>query len=57
MNGFATDLELTTEGAAPEWVHLIPPGRFTARDGRVFDNTDPDAIIEAFGHNGADLPV
>ena len=57
MNGFATDLELTAEGAAPEWVHLIPPGRFTARDGRVFDNTDPDAIIEAFGRNGADLPV
>lgn len=57
MSGFATDLELTAEGAAPEWVHLIPPGRFTARDGRVFDNTDPGAIIEAFDRNGADLPV
>ncbi|MDF3607990.1 hypothetical protein PE067_18775 [Paracoccus sp. DMF-8] len=41
---FATDLALTAEGQAPEWVHLLPLGRFVARDGRVFDNSDPDGL-------------
>lgn len=57
MNALATDLELTAEGGAPEWGHLIPSGRFTARDGRVFDNAAPEGIIEAFAQSAVDLPV
>lgn len=33
---------------APEWVELIPAGKFSAVDGRgPFENTDPDSIIAA----------
>jgi phage I-like protein len=54
---FAVDLALTAEGQAPEWVHLLPLGRFAARDGRVFDNSDPDALIATFGARAVDLPI
>lgn len=53
----AIDLALNAEGDAPEWVHLLPAGRFTARDGRSFDNSDPDALIEIFASRGVDLPI
>lgn len=33
---------------APEWIELIPAGRFSAVDGRgPFENSDPDAIVAA----------
>lgn len=42
---------------APEWVHLVPMGQITARDGRRFVNDAPQAVIEAFEANGIDLPI
>lgn len=65
MTGKATftatcDRELTpanTSGQAPEWVHLIPLGEMVGRDGRVFKLTNPQALLDSFTHNGADLPV
>lgn len=54
---FAVDLALTAEGHAPEWVHLLPLGRFVARDGRVFDNSNPDGLIATFGSRAVDLPI
>lgn len=54
---FTRELALNAETGAPEWVHLIPAGRFTARDGRVFDNSDPAAIIANFRHRAVDLPI
>lgn len=51
------DRALPPEGGAPEWVHLLPEGRITGRDGRVFDVADPGALVLAFAANGADLPV
>ncbi len=42
---------------APEWVHLVPAGQITARDGRSFVNSVPEAVIEAFEANGIDLPI
>ncbi len=42
---------------APEWVHLFPPGRFAARDGRAFELADPGAVILAFQGAGVDLPI
>lgn len=53
---FATCDQDLTEGA-PEWVHLMPPGRIRGRDGREFVLDDPQAVIAAFAGNGADLPV
>ncbi len=54
---FAPDLALTAEGQAPEWVHLLPAGRFGARDGRIFDNADPDGLIATFRDRAVDLPI
>lgn len=45
------------DGGAPEWVHLLPPGRTTGRDGRVFDVVDPAALILDFEARGVSLPI
>lgn len=39
------------------WVHLIPSGSFSGRDGRGPYILDADAVLSAFDSNGADLPV
>mgnify|MGYP003631834725 FL=1 len=51
------DAALPKDGEAPEWVHLLPNGHMTARDGRQFDLGDPAAVILAFETHGADLPI
>lgn len=50
------DRELA-QGAAPEWVHLLPAGHILARDGREFELGDPGAVVLAFESNAVDLPV
>ncbi|WP_423206715.1 hypothetical protein E2974_18120 [Paracoccus yeei] len=54
---FTVDLALMAEGKAPEWVHLLPAGRFTGRDGRSFDNSDPEGLIATFNERAVDLPI
>lgn len=44
-------------GSVPAWVHLLPSGRATARDGRQFTLANPKAVIDAFVANNIDLPV
>lgn len=51
------DRALAPEGAVPEWVHLLPDGKMTGRDGRVFEPVDPGAIVLAFKSNSIDLPI
>ncbi|MEO1766785.1 phage protease [Thiobacter aerophilum] len=41
----------------PEWVHLIPAGTFSGRDGRGPYRLDARAVLDAFAAHGADLPV
>jgi phage I-like protein len=41
----------------PEWVHLIPAGTFSGRDGRGPYTLDAAAVLDAFAANGADLPI
>ena len=48
------DVELN---GTPEWVHLLPLGKMTGRDGRAFDLADPAALVLAFQSSGVDLPV
>lgn len=46
--------------APPEWVHLIPAGTFSGRDGRGPYTLDPSAaqaVLDAFARHGADLPI
>ena len=51
------ELALTAEGAVPEWVHLLPLGQVSSRDGRAFINDDPDSVIAKFRERAVDLPV
>jgi phage I-like protein len=41
----------------PEWVHLIPAGTFSGRDGRGPFTLDAQAVLDAFASHGADLPI
>jgi len=41
----------------PEWVHLIPAGTFSGRDGRGPYTLDAQAVLAAFAAHGADLPI
>lgn len=41
----------------PEWVHLIPAGTFSGRDGRGPYLLDAPAVLAAFNKYGADLPI
>ena len=51
------DRALTPDGAAPDWVHLLPDGKMTGRDGREFDLVDPAGLVLAFQSRGVDLPI
>lgn len=60
MNGLQLaicDLALPPEGAAPNWVHLLPTGKMEGRDGRSYTLSDPQGLIAAFQASGIDLPV
>jgi phage I-like protein len=52
-------LHSTLAGAAPpEWVHLVPAGRFTGADGRgPYTLGDAQAVISASLPDGAKLPI
>lgn len=41
----------------PEWVHLFPTGRNTARDGRVFEVAAPERLVSLFYEQRVDLPI
>ncbi len=41
----------------PEWVHIIPAGTFSGRDGRGPYRLDAEAVLAAFAAHGADLPI
>lgn len=41
----------------PEWIELVPAGRFQGRDGRAWNNSDPAAVVAAFEQLAQDLPV
>lgn len=51
------DHALAPNGAAPEWVQLLPEGRIIGRDGREFEVADPGALVLDFQSRGIDLPI
>lgn len=57
----AVSLPLLPDGAEaplpPEWVHLIPAGSFSGRDGRGPFRLDAAAALAAFERGGIDLPI
>jgi len=51
-------IEINPAGSqAPEWMELFPAGEIIGRDGKVFVNSAPLNIIQAFVAGGMDLPV
>ncbi len=47
----------TGNGAAPDWVHLLPLGAVEGRDGRAWTLDDPQGLVSAFNAAKVDLPV
>lgn len=47
----------TDQGPVPEWVQLIPAGAVIGRDGRSWNNSQPEEIIAAFAVLARDLPI
>lgn len=45
------------DGTVPEWVELIPAGQVVGRDGRAWNNHQPQGILDAFAALAMDLPV
>lgn len=48
-------IALGSDAKVPDWIELIPAGRFTGRDERVLINDHPDMVIELFNNEGIDL--
>jgi phage I-like protein len=57
LPGLATSLSAQADFTPPEWVHLIPAGTFSGRDGRGPYTLDAQAVIDAFAAGGIDLPL
>ncbi|GAB6191146.1 phage protease [Desulfocastanea catecholica] len=50
--------EISPEGSgAPEWIQLIPAGPVSGRDGRAWNNSRPDMVLQTFVDRAMDLPI
>lgn len=56
LDVYSADPAAKTEAKGPEWIKILPRGKFIARDGRPFD-IDPEALVSRFEADGIDLPV
>lgn len=56
LDAYLADPAAAASQAGPEWIKLTPRGKFTARDGRVFD-VDPELLAARFVQDGVDLPI
>lgn len=45
------------EGDVPDRLPVIPAGTIEGVDGRIFFNSDPDAVVRAFRDGGRELPI
>lgn len=54
----AINIQLPSDGKAPEWTELIPSGRIVhGRDGREWLNDSPQGVVDAFAANKAPIPI
>jgi phage I-like protein len=53
----SSSLDAADAASPPEWVHLIPAGTFSGRDGRGPYRLDAEAVLAAYARHGADLPI
>jgi phage I-like protein len=55
---FGAAIALNFEGAAPEWIELIPKGpNLVGHDGRKFTLSDPAKVVAAYEARGLKLPI
>lgn len=47
----------SVENSAPEWVQLVPAGEVIGRDGRKWNNDQPETVLESFTELARDLPI
>lgn len=53
----AINFALSEGKEPPEWIELVPAGEFVGRDGRDFDNPDPQAVVDFIINRGVDIPI
>jgi len=56
LDVYAADPAAKAEKDGPEWIKILPRGKFVARDGRAFD-IDPELLVSRFEADAIDLPV
>lgn len=56
LDAYLADPTAAAKQSGPGWIKLTPRGKFTARDGRVFD-VDPELLAARFVEDAVDLPV
>lgn len=56
LDAYLADPAAAASKTGPEWIKVTPRGKFTARDGRVFD-ADPELLAARFNEDKVDLPV
>lgn len=56
LDAYLADPAAAATKTGPEWIKVAPRGKFTARDGRVFD-VDPELLASRFTADAVDLPV
>lgn len=56
LDAYLADPAAAVSKTGPEWIKVAPRGKFTARDGRVFD-VDPELLSARFAEDKIDLPV
>lgn len=56
LDAYLADPAAAAAKTGPEWIKVTPRGKFTARDGRVFD-VDPELLAARFAEDNVDLPV
>lgn len=57
LNGIQISSPGSPTDGLPDWVELIPAGKVQGRDGRGWENSNPQAVIDRFLNSGTDLPV
>lgn len=57
LNGIQISSPNPPNNGLPDWVELIPAGKVQGRDGRGWENGNPQGVIDQFLNSGMDLPI
>ena len=57
IEALALNFSLDTTNGIAEWWPLVPANHFEGRDGRAWNNANPQAVIDSAINEGADIPL